>query len=86
MTTWGDIYHRHVNRGEDPGYAAWMADKYTHTPVVVHMRMVDNESRGVTATACGLYVHVDRTTRNPLHVTCGRCKRSTAMKNIRPQP
>ena len=28
MTTWGEIYHRALSRGEDHGYAAHLADQW----------------------------------------------------------
>ena len=26
--TWGNIYHAAIRRGEDPGYAAYLADQW----------------------------------------------------------
>ena len=26
--TWGEIYHKWLSKGYDPGYAAWLADRY----------------------------------------------------------
>ena len=28
MKTWGQIYYKWLRKGYDPGYAAWLADRY----------------------------------------------------------
>lgn len=74
-TTWGDIYHRHVNRGEDPGFAAYMADNWERRQKpILHLVTMDGA-------ACGLkVVPAECLTDDPALVTCGRCRRSGLMK------